>query len=241
MMDWTGANGLRIGGRLVSDQQLLRIAWITLLSTCAVSMLIHALSGHARAIPFFISESDYPGAERIVFRLGLTISGGLLCLLALRLSYALPSKSSPRATALGKYSGLTTGVFLVLLSWFSMHDHLVIHCIFASITFASGYFWAYAIHASLADQSSVGHRWRQAWLMAGIVSYAVMNLVLARPIRDFVLEGGLRDGTTVMNLAQRSIDIAAPAEYLFFFSIVMMLASFEHDLSEGRKEETLLQ
>ena len=241
MMDWTGANGVRIGGRLVSDQQLLRIAWITLLSTCAVSMLIHALSGHARAIPFFISESDYPGAERIVFRLGLTISGGLLCLLALRFSYALPSKSSPRSTALGKYSGLTTGVFLVLLSWFSMHDHLVVHCIFASITFAGGYLWAYAIHASLADQSSVGHRWRQAWLMAGIASYAVMNLVLARPIRDFVLEGGLRDGTTVMNLAQRSIDIAAPAEYLFFFSIVMMLASFEHDLSEGREEETLLQ
>lgn len=77
--------------------------------------------------------------------------------------------------------------------------------------------------------------------MAGIASYAIMNLVLARPIRDFVLEGGLRDGTTVMNLAQSSIDIAAPAEYLFFISIVMMLASFEYDLNEGTKEENLIQ
>ena len=241
MIDWTGERGLRLGDRRVSDRHLLRIAWITLLSTCAISMLIHALSGHARAIPFFISESDYPGAERIVFRLGLTASGGLLCLLALRLSYALPSTSSPRSTSIAKYSGLTTGVFVVLLSWFSMHDHLLIHCIFASITFGSGYLWAYTTHVSLTDQPSVGHRWRQAWLMAGIASYAIMNLVLARPIRDFVLEGGLRDGTTVMNLAQSSIDIAAPAEYLFFISIVMMLASFEYDLNEGTKEENLIQ
>ena len=241
MMDWTGANGLRLGNRLVSDQHLLRIAWITLLSTCAVSMLIHALSGHARAIPFFISESDYPGAERIVFRGGLTASGGLLCLLALRLSYALPSTSSPRSTAFAKYCGLTTGVFVVLLSWFSMHDHLMIHCIFASITFGSGYLWAYTTHVSLADKPSIGHRWRQGWLMAGIASYAVMNLVLARPVWDFVVNGGLRDGTTVMNLAQSAIDIAAPAEYLFFVSIVMMLASFDYDLGENLGQEHLQQ
>lgn len=77
--------------------------------------------------------------------------------------------------------------------------------------------------------------------MAGIASYAVMNLVLARPVWDFVVNGGLRDGTTVMNLAQSAIDIAAPAEYLFFVSIVMMLASFDYDLGENLGQEHLQQ
>ena len=64
-----------------------------------------------------------------------------------------------------------------------------------------------------------------------------MNLALAESARQLVLEQGLTGGTEVMNLAQSSINIAAPAEYLFFFSVVMMLASFDHDLTEARHDE----
>ena len=64
-----------------------------------------------------------------------------------------------------------------------------------------------------------------------------MNRALAQSARRLVLEQGLTRGTEVMNLAQSSINIAAPAEYLFFFSVVMMLASFDHDLAEARQEK----
>ena len=64
-----------------------------------------------------------------------------------------------------------------------------------------------------------------------------MHLALARPVKEYVLDGGIRDGTAIMNMSQNAINIAAPAEYLLFFSLVMMLASFGFDL-ENRNEKT---
>jgi len=53
---------------------------------------------------------------------------------------------------------------------------------------------------------------------------------MARPVRTHVIDGGLRNGTEIMNLSQSAINIAAPAEYILFLSLVMMLASFRFDL-----------
>ena len=93
------------------------------------------------------------------------------------------------------------------------------------------------MHASNSHKRGTGHEKRRVWLAIGGLSYLVMNLALAQSARRLVLEQGLTGGTEVMNLAQSSINIAAPAEYLFFFSVVMMLASFDHDLAEARQEK----
>ena len=236
MIQWSGKNGLSIKGVELDDRLLLRAAWMTMLFTCTVSMMIHALSGNSRAIPFFISESDYPGLERIVFRCGLNAAGLMLCCLALRLPYALDLSQNARLSKMARASGLITGISTILLSWFSMHTHLLIHCILASITFVGAYVWAYTMHASRSNNPGLGHAKRRIWLTLGGLSYVVMNIALAKSVRQLVFEQGLTKGTEVMNLAQTSINIAAPAEYLFFFSVIMMLASFDHDLAEARQE-----
>ena len=237
MIQWSGKNGLSIKGVEVDDRLLLRTAWMTMLITCAVAMMIHAFSGHARAFPFFISESDYPGLERIIFRSGLNTVGLMLCCLALRLPYVLDLSQNARLSNVAKASGLITGISTILLSWFSMHEQLLIHVIFASITFVGAYVWSYSMHASQSSNPGLGHAKRRIWLTVGGLSYLVMNLALAQSVRKLIFEQGLSKGTEVMNLAQTSINIAAPAEYVFFFSIVMMLASFDHDLVEARQEQ----
>lgn len=237
MIQFTGKNGLSINGAEVDDRLLLRTAWMTMLCACAVSMAIHALSGNARAMPFFISESDFPGLERIVFRGGLNATGLMLCCLALRLPHALDLSQHTRLRTIAMTSGFITGISTILLSWFSMHEHLLIHVIFASITFVGAYVWSYTMHASRSHKQGTGYAKRRVWLAIGGLSYLVMNLALAQSVRRLVFEQGLTQGTEVMNLAQSSINIAAPAEYLFFFSVVMMLASFDHDLVEARQEE----
>ena len=132
------------------------------------------------------------------------------------------------------------GHLTILLSWFSMHEHLVIHVVFASITFVGAYVWSYSMHASRSHKPGTGYSKRRVWLAVGGMSYLVMNLSLAQSARRLVIEQGLTGGTEVMNLAQSSIDIAAPAEYLFFLSVVLMLASFDHDLAEARQDEATL-
>lgn len=240
MIQFSGKNGLTLNGVEVDDRLLLRTAWMTMLCACAASMAIHALSGNARAIPFFISESDFPGLERIVFRGGLNATGLMLCFLALRLPHALDLSHNTRLRTIAQSSGIITGISTILLSWFSMHDHLVIHVIFASITFVGAYVWSYTMHASNSHKRGSGYAKRRVWLTIGGLSYLVMNLALAESARQLVLEQGLTGGTEVMNLAQSSINIAAPAEYLFFFSVVMILASFDHDLAEARQDERLV-
>lgn len=240
MIQFSGKNGLTLNGVEVDDRLLLRTAWMTMLCACAASMAIHALSGNARAIPFFISESDFPGLERIVFRCGLSATGLMLCCLAVRLPYALHLTTNTRLRTIAQLSGVITGISTILLSWFSMHEHLVIHVVFASITFVGAYVWSYSMHASRSHKPGTGYSKRRVWLAVGGMSYLVMNLSLAQSARRLVIEQGLTGGTEVMNLAQSSIDIAAPAEYLFFLSVVLMLASFDHDLAEARQDEATL-
>lgn len=209
---------------------LLRLTYILILSTVFLSMLIHAFSGNARAVPFFISESDYPGLERYVFSFGLTASGLLLCLLALRLNHSFDVLARPTYRRVTMWTGLSTGASLILLSWFNMYDQIILHCIFAMITFGGGYAWALATHLSLTEYRTKGHHARRLWLGVAGLSLAVMHLALAQPAREFVLDGGLRDGTQIMNMSQSAINIAAPAEYILFLSLLMMLASFRFDL-----------
>mgnify|MGYP006131754135 CR=1 FL=1 len=234
VIDWSMRKQLRVGRFMFDDLRTLRATWILILVTISSSMLIHALSGHARDIPFFISESDFPGLERVVFTLGLTAAGLMLCVLAIRLSANFESSTKPGALRISRISGLITGLALALLSWFNMHDQIVLHSIFALTTFGGGYIWACSAHAALAGSQTTGHKHRKYWIGIAGASLLVMNLALAKPIKSFVIDGNIRDVASFLDMAQASINIAAPAEYLLFFSLLMMLASFEHDLKVAR-------
>lgn len=230
MIDWSGEHGLQIGKSVVRDEHLLKATWLLILLTALTSMTIHLLSGNFRAIPFFISESDYPGSERLVFTAGFTFAGVLLCALSMRLAHTFDSTPNQNLSHVAKWLGLISGVSLICMSWFNTHDHIIIHSIFAMAVFMGGYAWALTTHLTLSNTSSLGHARRKVWMVVGAISFAVMNLSLARPIRTHVIEGGLRDGTEIMNMSQSAITLAAPAEYILFLSLVMMLASFRFDL-----------
>lgn len=230
MIDWSGEHGLQIGKSVVLDEHLLKATWLLILLTALTSMTIHLLSGNFRAIPFFISESDYPGSERLVFTAGFTFAGVLLCALSMRLAHTFDSTPNQNLSHVAKWLGLISGVSLICMSWFNTHDHIIIHSIFAMAVFMGGYAWALTTHLTLSNTSSLGHARRKVWMVVGAISFAVMNLSLARPIRTHVIEGGLRDGTEIMNMSQSAITLAAPAEYILFLSLVMMLASFRFDL-----------
>ena len=58
---------------MIDDRMLARIGWVLPSISISVSTILHILSGDYRALPFFISEADYPGLQRIVFTGGLFI------------------------------------------------------------------------------------------------------------------------------------------------------------------------
>ena len=234
MIDWSMRKHLRVGKFMFDDFRTLRSTWILILVTTSSSMLIHALSGHSRDIPFFISESDSPGLERVVFTLGLTAAGVMLCILAIRLSANFEPSAKPGPLRISRISGLVTGSALILLSWFNMHDQIVLHCIFALTTFVGGYIWACSSHAALAGLKTTGHTHRKDGLGVAGTSLLVMNLALVKPIKTLVIDEGIRDVASFLDMAQAWINVAAPAEYLLFFSLIMMLASFEHELRLAR-------
>jgi hypothetical protein len=231
MIGWTEQNGVNVASLTISDRTLLRTTWGLLLSTALISMTIHHSTGHSRAFPFFISESDYPGLERYVFTIGFTTAGALLALLSLRMSHTLSGVAKPSYSRTTKGLGFSTGACLALLSWFNMHDEIFIHSLFATIAFIGSYCWSYTTHLALSDTKGSGHNIRKVWLVIGAGAFAVMNLSLMQPVKEYIIEGGIRDGRTIMNLSQSAIQIAAIAEYVLFISLVVMLASFENDLA----------
>ena len=60
-MNFEDEKGIQIAGLQLSDRSLARMGWLMPLLTVVFSMSVHLLSGNARDVPFFISESDYPG------------------------------------------------------------------------------------------------------------------------------------------------------------------------------------
>ena len=236
VIDWTGEHGLQIGRTVVRDEHLLRATWLLILLTAITSMAIHFLSGDMRAIPFFISESDFPGPQRVVFKAGFTGAGVLMCALAMRAPHTFDI-AHEKHSHLAKGFGMTAGVTLVGLAWFNMHDQIIIHSIFAMASFIGGYAWSCTVHHALSNAPSLGHARRRVWMVVGAVSFAVMNLSLAGDVRTHVIDAGLTDGVEIMNLSQNSIVFAATAEYFLYLSLVVMLASFEHDLALVKQQD----
>ena len=67
---------------MIEDKLAARLGWSIPALTIVASSIAHLLSGNYRDFPFFISEADYPGVERVIFTAGFAISGIILTYLS---------------------------------------------------------------------------------------------------------------------------------------------------------------
>lgn len=228
-MSWNTENGIKIAGTEVSDALLIRLGWLLPLVTVVTSMSIHALSGNARAIPFFVSESDYPGLERTVFTTGLAITGVLVCILAYRLNLAIQERDS-KWIHISLCSGILSGMSLSVLAFANIYDMLLIHSIASLLVFVGGFVWGATMHKLYSNSTPNGSKLRSVGLWMTALGIVLMNVSLGVYVfwkrNDLSLQDAHVD---ILNQIQPAINIAAPAEYLLIAGLMVTLASIGRD------------
>ena len=232
-MSMNTENGIKIAGMEVSDSMLIRLGWLLPLTTVVTSMTIHAFSGNARAIPFFVSESDYPGPERMVFTTGLAITGVVICILAYRLSLMVREQDS-KLKRISLPFGILSGLSLSVLAFANMYDALLLHTITTVLVFVGGFIWGVSMHIMHSNVVSQTSKLRKAGLWMTGMGILTMNLSLGgyifwkRASLDLV-----NPQFEILNQIQPAINIAAPAEYLLIVGLMVSLASIGRDLQKN--------
>ena len=225
-------NGIQIAGIEVSDSMLIRLGWLLPLATVVTSMSIHAFSGNARAIPFFVSESDYPGPERVVFTTGLAITGLVICILAYRFSIMVEEQDS-KWNRISLSSGILSGLSLSVLAFANIYDALLLHVITTILVFAGGFVWGASMHKRHSKDTSPDSNLRKAGLWMTGLGILTMNLSVGvyvfwkRESLDL-----LDPQFDILNQIQPAINIAAPAEYLLIVGLMVTLASIGRDFQK---------
>lgn len=218
-----------------SDRSLAQLGWALPLLTVTCSMSVHLLSGHARDVPFFISESDYPGLERWIFTIGLAMSGVVLCVLSGRFQRMFISAEHSNRVRLSYFSGMTTSVSLVVLAFANMYDFLILHCIASIFVFGGGLIWGSSTHLLFDLSMRTARTLRRIGLLLALIGFVVMNVTITLYVAfnraDLTKNGSLQ---ITLDEIQPAIDIAAPAEYLLFLGLVITMASIDRDLKENK-------
>ena len=225
-------NGIQVAGIEVSDSMLIRLGWLLPLATVVTSMSIHAFSGNARAIPFFVSESDYPGPERVVFTTGLAITGLVICILAYRFSLMVEEQDS-KWNRISLSSGILSGLSLSALAFANIYDALLLHVITTILVFVGGFVWGASMHKRHSKDTSPDSKLRKAGLWMTGLGILTMNLSVGfyvfwkRESLDL-----LDPQFDILNQIQPAINIAAPAEYLLIVGLMVTLASIGRDFQK---------
>lgn len=230
-MKFERENGIKVAGVELNDRSLIRMGWLLPLLTVFSSMTVHAFSGNARDIPFFISEADYPGLERWIFTTGLTLSGIILCIIANRFKTLFTVFEKPKMQRFSFLAGLTTGTSLVVLAFANMYDVLALHCVFAILVFGGGLAWGGSTHLLLDSKDREQRTLRRVAFSLALLGFVIMNTAITGYIvmnRSKLSESASL--STRLNDIQAAIDFAAPAEYLLFLGLVLTLASFDSDV-----------
>ena len=225
-------NGIKIAGIEVSDSMLIRLGWLLPLATVVTSMSIHAFSGNARAIPFFVSESDYPGPERVVFTTGLAITGLVICILAYRFSLMVEEQDS-KWNRISLSSGILSGLSLSVLAFANIYDALLLHVITTILVFVGGFVWGASMHKGDSNDASPDSKLRKAGLWMTGLGILTMNLSVG--VYVFWKRESLElldPQFDILNQIQPAIYIAAPAEYLLIVGLMVTLASIGRDFQK---------
>lgn len=229
MIDFKGQGGIKLGDNFVADKMLARLGWTVPAVTLTLAMLIHWLSGDARAVPFFISESDYPGPQRILFTTGLFVSGVIACTVAFRLWWTQRQDCRPKLLFTSMLCGFYTGVNISLMAFANMYDFLEFHVFTALGVFQVGMLWALMAHLALPNSQKKGKVLRWIALVLSFISFNVMTSALKNAV-DGMSKAEAQDALIQLTPLQSAIDIAAPAEYFLVIGLFIAIASFESDL-----------
>lgn len=229
MIDFKGKGGINLGQRFVADTTLARLGWAVPAVTLSLAMLIHWLSGDARAVPFFISESDYPGPQRIIFTSGVFISGFIICTVSFRMWWTQRQDCRPKLLFISMLCGFYTGVNISLMAFANMYDFLEFHIFTALGVFQVGMAWALVSHLALPNAQKKGKMMRWIAMIVSFISFNVMTSSLANAVKGMT-SAERQDALIQLTPLQNAIDIAAPAEYFLVIGLFIALASFESDL-----------
>lgn len=202
-------------------------AWLIPTVTVVAATLIH-LFDQPRAIPFFISETDYRGLQDLVFTVGLTLGGVCQMAYAWHLYHELEA-ARPRTWFVASLLGVLASANTVLVSHYDMYDHINPHILTAMLAFGGGVAWAFTAGWAMGDMATnAGRRLRRIGFIMAATGFVVM-LVAFQSAASNVDPTGL---TTVefLNQAQSGIVVAAPAEYVLVAGLMLCLASFRYEL-----------
>jgi hypothetical protein len=225
MFDLKRGGGVGIGSYVLRDTRLVKLAWMVPLCSIIAAVGIHAALGNARDVPFFISEADYPGLERFVFTLGLFVSAVLHFMLTLRLYTLFKDIARRKILRTATILGVASSTHLAVLAFANMYDYLTLHVYTSLVVFHGGFTWAILAHFSLPHPNKTGRTVRLVSLFTAFVSLTTMTVAMS-PLEDL----------------QPWIDVAAPAEFILFFSLLGCLASFSWDIvhhADQAKDSTI--
>ena len=232
MLDLSRKEGIGIGSYVLRDPQLVKLAWLVPLCSILAAVGIHVALGNTRDVPFFISEADYPGLERLVFTSGLLVSAVFHFFLTLRLYALFKKKARRRILITATVLGIASSTHLAVLSFANMYDHLSLHVYTSLVVFHGGFTWAILAHFSLPHPNRTGRLVRLISLFMAFVSLTTMTVAMSRGIEHQRRMLDIQPEMIPLDDLQPWIDVAAPAEFILFFSLLGCLASFSWDIIE---------
>ena len=212
---------------MIESRMVARLGWSIPLATILLTSLIHIISGNYRDFPFFISEADYPGLERIIFKLGFFING----LVLIYVSWILFKACKPRARwymmHVSCVTGILVGINLSLMAVWDIYAYEKLHVFTASNVFQLGLVWGVATHLGLPDANIDGKKMRYISISSSIIAFIGMFYAVGLGLQKYP---EFTEGNWDMEKMQPYINWAAPFEYLMVFSFMLTLKSFENEL-----------
>lgn len=212
---------------MIEDRTVARLGWSIPLATVLLTSTIHIISGNYRDFPFFISEADYPGLERIIFKGGFFLNGLVLIYVSWLIYSSCKSKSRWYMIHISGVLGVLVGINLSLMAIWDIYDYERLHVFTASNVFQLGLVWGIVTHIGLPDADIRNKRLRYISISTSILAFLGMIYSISLGLEkypEFV------DGNWDLNKMQPWIDWAAPLEYLMVFSFMLTLKSFEQEL-----------
>lgn len=230
MLDLKQREGIGIGSYVLQDTQLVKLSWLVPLCSISAAVSLHVALGNARDVPFFISEADYPGLERFVFTIGLLVSAVIHFFLTLRLYTLFKSISRTKVLQTATILGIASSTHLAVLAFANMYDHLTLHVYTSLVVFHGGFTWAILAHFSLPNPNRTGRTLRLVSLFVAFVSLTTMTIAMSRGIEQQRRAYNIQPEMIPLDDLQPWIEVAAPAEFILFFSLLGCLASFSWDI-----------
>ena len=218
---------------MIEDKLAAKLGWLIPALTIGLSTLVHLLSGDYRAFPFFISEADYPGLQRVIFTAGFVIAGIVLIYVSWRLFWLNRKRGRWYWMHLSMLCGTFVGANLAIMAFMDMYDHIELHVLTALNVFHFSLAWGVVTHLGMKNGNQRGKNLRYLSITLGFIAFIGMSYAMGLAVKahpEFL-------DTDDLNLIQPWINVAAPMEYLLAISFMLTLGSFSADMNPDDEEE----